>query len=330
MPLTRYLLLRVPPASDENHLRTKRAHLSIQVGGIHHLRDTLRELSRIAGYTISTIEAYVRLVDSDVDTLEESMLDIRNVLASARMHLSISVLRDPTSALLASFEISHLVAAAEDGLETGWHFSQGAASATAAIPTEKWSLLVHDVLLDIAIFHSRRGLVRRFGPSASRARQFSRMKAAFIVNAAGSDTFYGRIHGNAINANYLPMAAICRTPDGLDLRRLHELWNELDRSANVKGTLTLALDYIMAFHPRAGQLSRKRLISVIPTAPGSYILVRGEKRPKNPPLSVTIPSIMGTDRRSWHAGRLRVVNPMQGAQLRQYFPYLSLFPFEVL
>jgi hypothetical protein len=332
MPTSRHLLLRVPPPDSANHVRVRSIEASIQVTGIHHLRETLRDLSKLAGYTILPIDAYIRRVDSDADTLEESMLDIRDVLSTTRMHLSLNALPDPASSLLPTFEISHLIAAAEKGLQSGWHFNAGAASATIVTSLQSWPLLVHDILLDIAVFHSRKGLMKRFGTSASRSRQFSALKAHFILkNAKGGETFYGPVRSaNSEGASYLPVACLCRSAAGLNLQQFHDLWNDLDREVSSRNAPTNAVDYILAYHPKAHQLSRKRLSSLVPRNAGRYVLVRGEKRPKNPPLNRTVPRIFGTDRKRWHAGRLKVLEPTEATLLRKYFPYISLFPFEVL
>jgi hypothetical protein len=85
---------------------------------------------------------------------------------------------------------------------------------------------------------------------------------------------------------------------------------------------------ILQHHKKGNQISRQKLESLIRgLKPGSYFLMRAEKKPRRKLAAIQLSYFLGKGR--WKTGRLAVFEARDLQRYWPYQPYISIYRFEV-
>lgn len=135
-----------------------------------------------------------------------------------------------------SLGVSHLVGieAGDDG--HGWLPGRGYTSCVVRCREEQVSDVVHDVMLDIAMFHSWPQL-RELVPGPRSAAAFSESKVAF-ARKQGLRPYFGDLSAEA-GVAYVSLASTARGDDGIDFRAYEDTWRSFLEWWDGKGDFTL-------------------------------------------------------------------------------------------
>jgi len=278
---------------------------------------------------------------------------------TARALVSLLQLHDGPAPAGAELLQSHLVAVIIDGKteDINWRKAIGVTSAIVEASIDNYLWALEDILLDVVIFNSWPPIVASL-TTAAQKQEFSRRKVAFIDSRV-SDL---PVHLNDIrDVQYVSFATVCRTNERLDLPSYVQIWRDflssfgagdppqppptpaaptLMRRSEVRVTETsqkgvgsaskeavrLAVDYILAKHRKAGQISRRRLSKLIRTLPpGNYLLLRAESKPRLKQLQSAVNGVFSAGR--WRTGRLHVVPAADQPRFQVYRRYISMFRF---
>ncbi len=239
----------------------------------------------------------------------------------------------------------------------GWYAGGSVAQAVVRASEEDWPLVVEDVLLDVCM--------SRCYPNpplnlAIASHDLSTRKVAHVA-ALGKPSFYGRLHEEP---RYVSLASFSRGGSvAFDAEAYVALWasmladkadasrvfqrEELAQPAPIKFIVpgqkirdsipakeqsaeivqSVVAD-ILQQHKKGNQISRRKLASLIRVLkPGSYFLMRAEKKPRRKLAAIQLSYFLGKGR--WKTGRLAVFEARDLQRYWPYQPYISIYRFEV-
>jgi hypothetical protein len=224
--------------------------------------------------------------------------------------------------------VSHLVGVNITTATRGWFPSGGICDVVVHIPTHAVTRLLHDVLLDIAMYYSWPALVRRYSAPSAAAVGIDAQKVGFALNRKLS-TAYGPIDPAA---GYYAFASSCHRPDGFDYEKYERLWREFVVSLlppeEVADPGLPPTEQIFQYCRFRGELSPAAVAQVLaPLPPGAYFLVRYFR---NPPRSIDVRRVSQLfSSRKARRGSLTAIAAKELEMIARYFDYLQIFKFVV-
>jgi len=227
--------------------------------------------------------------------------------------------------------LSHLVAIQLTSANGGWHKSNGISSVRIETPVEKLSSLLHDIALDIAMFHSWPLLGEHYGFSIDKRIEFSRLKARFAAQVS-KDTYYGPISEPI--PDYISLASLSRQGSRFLPKDYLNLWEKFI-SSELLGIDETAItqkedpvDEILKFHQQRGQISRKRLSKAVATlTPDVYLFVMTRKRPATKQARLKLAGLF--KKKKYRQGLWLIIPFRDYRSNLNYLPFISLFKFRV-
>ncbi|MEA2558839.1 MAG: hypothetical protein QOH06_343 [Acidobacteriota bacterium] len=181
--------------------------------------------------------------------------------------------------------VSHVVTFIDAKKMHGWAAGAGASDANVKTSLDRLSLLVTDIVLDIAMFHSW-PFLRETRLTLKDKRAFSAKKVQF-AKERNLTSFYGRIDFEGLQ--YFCLASCVRrgtTFSSADCKNYEELWRDFLRDEIVGpivsvGSVEREMERISRSHVRGGQISRRKLSeSIASLGKGDYVLMIAARRPK--------------------------------------------------
>ena len=122
--------------------------------------------------------------------------------------------------------VSHLIICnAQRGTDEVWYELTPAPMSAVRIRAWKIAYLLHDVALDIALFHAGPKVSYLFGETIPGKQEYSSLKAQFIKDS-GTQTFFGDLDPHL---SYVCLSAAVREGDDLDLREYIRTWQRFLR-----------------------------------------------------------------------------------------------------
>jgi hypothetical protein len=300
------------------------------------LRESVEKLSILTDqvYPIVNLDMQFRYGDNPeiADCLTDSKVQNPNQYRACVFTIEIKD-NSPTS-LRKELGISHLVAVQVVRKGGGWSALGGLSSAKIEVPVELLQYLLHDIALDIAMFHSWPFLVEQFGASPEKGNQFSKMKAEF-ARQTKRKSFYGPINDESLD--YFPLAAYCRRGSGFDYDAYEKLWKEflqesiLGESRNlldVPQSSDNPIAYIFRHHEYKGQLSPEKISKdVSGLTRGVYLLLLTHKRPKRGIVRTHLAHMFG--RKRFRLGLWKIIPFSDFERYAREYPYITFFKFVV-
>lgn len=237
---------------------------------------------------------------------------------------------DPES--VSEFDLTHLVTIQVSGGKQGWYGSAGLSSAIVETTAAKVPALIHDIMLDIAMFHSFPLLASRRA-DLDFCRKFSEVKVKYARQQELS-TYYGPFRGD--NIQYFSFAAHCRSKEGFDYGKFDQLWTEFVSGEFIQRELPEApggleisvVDWILSIHKLSGQLSRRKIVNRVESLEsGTYIFVTNVKRPKRMKDRMLIAQLMAKPhwvRNHWTVARFEELSRFSRA-----LPFVTILKFRI-
>jgi hypothetical protein len=264
-------------------------------------------------------EAYLAAIPADLASKVRIVIDLNEMSEEAG------------PAILSKYGISHLIAIriTQDLSDVGVHASPQTTTIRADIKEVNW--LIHDVLLDIAMFHSFPHVERAAGQSLLSRIDFSLKKVQF-ANERQLRSTYGVLPDT--NALYFSFAAACRRRNGfLDLERYEALWAEfaqrfVDDEPFEGDPLLDPLTQIFTRHKHSGELSRKSIEATVKKlVSGPYLLMTTHRRPNQLRTREAVAQLFGASH--WQ-GMLWKVIPFEAyPQYARFYPHVTFFKFRI-
>jgi hypothetical protein len=225
--LQRTVVLSSDGHLNQRDLRIVTADIATLNDSIHNsirrLRD-MPELSELMVPTVTLSVAEVALSDGPIfETLDRAV-------DSGIEGIRVIVGTEPDSASTRDLEIidsvSHLViCSCEPGTNEQWYELPPAPLSGVRVRSWKIAHLLHDVALDIALFHAGPRISRMFGNSVEGKREYSALKVQFIRETA-SQSFFGDLDPAL---SYVCLSAAVREDENLDLRKYVHAWQQFVR-----------------------------------------------------------------------------------------------------
>jgi hypothetical protein len=291
------------------------------------LKQSTAELARASDQLVPEVRAHSssQYVDSDkVSAYFPDLAPQHATILRAAVHAV--GLDDDLPRSARSSAISHLVGVNVTSSTRGWHASSGLCDVVVHVPTRDVTHVLHDVLLDIAMYYSWPALVRRYPTTAASA--FNGQKVAFAI-ANKLATAYGHIDPKA---GYYSFAASCHLPNGFDYEKYDRLWRQfvtslLPPEEAIDPGLS-AEDQILRHSRFKGELSPRAVEEAVrPLKNGVYFLVRLARMPPRSIDHRRVSQVFGV--KSARRGSLAVVHHKKLDDVARYFDYLQLFKFVV-
>lgn len=333
----RYVLIVLPSISAweesvEDDLRT--ADLS----AAEQIERSLRKLERkLPGRPLRAISYQLYNHRGDEEDIR-SWLQKSNIPTSrTRAGVHYAKIGDSGSpALRAELGISHLVGVELSDDRRTWGQGRGITSAVVQLGPGLLPYLLHDLALDITMFHAWPGLERSMrGTRDSIA--FSRKKVEQLRARGITDCFYGPI---AEETEYISFAAAARGPDGIDFDLFLDLWTEFieewARIRSIPVTLLNAMPTVTdEIAHSAGRIAKQispRWVtrSVERLAPGPYRLLIARKRPAQEDVRNALAQFFG--RKHYRQNMVRIVREQDYTPARVpliFRPYIVAIRFLV-
>lgn len=306
------------------------------------IEDSIKNLSNLTDQILPSVNFQIPNFYRD----NASMIDgIKEVFAGASSTrgciLQVEVEDRESADVRRELGISHFVAIQIGNSDSGWWNSDGISSVRIRTTVNKLPLLIHDIAMDIAMFHSLPYLKETYGSSIEQRIDFSKRKAAFVIKKS-KDTLYGPIHDRELG--YLSLATSARTRSGFSPQEYVKLWHEfvddllqavpetavppIPGAPSAEGLSLDPIDQILKFHHQGGQLSRRKLTKHLDQlAPGTYLLLLSRKRPSTIKARRKVAALFGKKR--YRQGLWIIVPFSEYRSNQNYLPFVSFFKFTV-
>lgn len=233
--------------------------------------------------------------------------------------------------------LSHLVICTfEDGVAELWRGREGGPVSVARVNAWKVVYLLHDLALDIALFHSAPRISHIFAGSVEKKRAYSALKVQFIRETT-TESFFGNLDPSL---SYVCLSAAVRDGETLDLAKYIRIWREF--SAFVKAELPEpweeARNHIKAKEgafevfwkriPFRGELSKRKVREAyLGLSPGNWWFITTRRRPSDLMRAESLANLFATPR--WRRNLWRLV--ADGAEIRfgAFAEWVEFIPLEV-
>lgn len=227
--------------------------------------------------------------------------------------------------------ISHLVTVKPGASKATWEKGSHPCHAIVSLPVRMVSELLHDILLDIAMFHSYPELSINFTTKIENQSKFVKMKFDFLQRKQLTN-YFGALPD--AECGYVNFASACRTNEGVGYNKYINLWNEFIYSI-VSGNKTNSkeitsekaiLDDIVRNHKYGKQFSVKKLEAEISSLdPGIYALISTDVRPNRKEDRKKVSALMGSP--NWRNNRWRIKPFSEISWYLKYCPFLAFYKF---
>jgi hypothetical protein len=294
---------------------------------------SIEELSELTDQILPLISLEMPNFYRDSPNLIDGLQNVANRASTARACiLQVEIEDNEPPNRRRDLGISHLVAIQLGDKDGGWYSREGISSALIKTTVEKLPLLIHDIALDIATFHSWPFLNESFGSSLEGRIDFSKKKARFAIGKS-QETLYGPIHDQ--NLQYFSIAALSRKGSKFSSVDYLELWEEFI-SEELLDALPTPLEvprvdpaeWILKSHHQGGQISERKLRKHVgQLAPGTYLLLMTRKRPHIRKVRARLSALFG--RKNYRQGLWIIVAFKEYASNINLLPFISLFKFHV-
>jgi hypothetical protein len=226
---------------------------------------------------------------------------------------------------------SHLVeiSFSKKPTENGWFSAKSPACAHAICSLNEVYALMIDIALDISVFHSLPLLKDSYDTNARRQIlscekvQFARDRQLNASHLGIRDTKVGFI-------TFASFARRSSDPLDVDFRRYFEFWEEFikDRVLVEYKHIIDVVRYICTVHKKGGQLSQRRLYSLIEgLEDGLYVLIRSSKKPGTEKKKQTLLAML--EKTKWRSGHIKIVSYKDVNPFLRYWPHVECFTFPV-
>lgn len=247
--------------------------------GTGEVPQTAQSLRRNYGVSLPELSPEWDLVQTRKPTAAQTIAAFDGNRSEIRVTLHLDKLIDDTTTIqLDGFGISHLIGVSiSDADKATWQsLDSGGMIAIIDSPVTTLSLILHDVLLDMAMIHAKAQLWSGIREHLN-SHIIAELKAQFVREKNLLDHFPYKADGKC---RYLPLAAFARGNDEtLNLKSYIELWSEFALFANQNANLQLRVDrehfasQIVHSHVNGKQISLAKLSRQIgQLEPGHYCL----------------------------------------------------------
>jgi hypothetical protein len=304
---------------------------------------SIAEVSDITDQILPSINFEIPSIyrDGDGSSIMDGVNEAYDPRSARGCILQVEVEDRESSTARRDLGISHFVAIRLSDADAGWWNSDGISCVRIHTTIANLPLLIHDIALDIAMFHSWPYLKETYGSDIDQKIDFSKRKAAFVIEKS-RETLYGPINDQELG--YFSLATCARTRSGFSAKEYVKLWQEfvnhlLDGrpetdDSRPPGADTGAASFldpveqILQFHHQGGQISRRKLTNQLAQlAPGTYLLLMSRKRPGTISARSKLAAFFGKKR---YRQGLWIIVPFSDYQSNQnYLPFVSLFKFSV-
>lgn len=340
----RKIILSVLPSTQYTQSEERLSELPLLI--IHRVNDSITETTRMINERISATIPSLRLLIRKVpgsmrskDVLIDDESVVRKAIVRIFLYPDEKCEADIYSenSIMDKFDISHLVTIKLSNNVGKWSNSVDSNGVDIAVTQKDMELLLHDIMIDIAMFYGCRSIADIYGNDLESKKLFSATKVEFAV-ANGLINHYGQY---PIDLSYIPLSSFCRDrscPTEFKRDRLEELWLNLIEFVQLKqqssdmtpesNKILSPIEYIFNCHRHKGELSRKRLgRDVRNLEKGVYLLMTTNKRPKRKDVRNNILNVLG--RKMWRSRMHKIIRFEDYVKYRQYFPFFTFFKFEV-
>lgn len=290
IPLTRRTLL----ALHERERREAAEDLRYEVArAIEAINTTVLNLRKNYGLALP----YFRMQWDPVPTQNPTPAHTLDAYAGDCSAVRVSIALDPfdddtSEAQLARHGISHLIGLEVDSSITSptWKTNaDGAMLAKIKVRLDQIAWILHDIFIDMAIIHARGQLWSELKKHLTVA-ELAAQKVLF-ARSIGPKAFHMVDIGD--EALYIPISSMARInsdPTSIQLDKCIELWTEFAKHLSQTGIVNLAMTRaqiatnILKYHINGGQISQRKLATVIDTLPEGhyrfYFLIRSSNQTK--------------------------------------------------
>lgn len=310
--LRRHIVCVLPqkrsPETDKLTRNLQRANRRVNTA----LSESLKRLSTISEERVPHIEALIQLIYRDSNPIAATFDPV--LFPVPRHHrvgvFLIDVSDDDNDVPFDTGQISHFVEVllAPSLNSQGWFASRDGASASVSSTADNLEALIHDVLLDIAVYNA---MASSFAPwsDLEGRRAISALKVRFADEQA-LPSFFGPRVGDDLR--YFSFATACRTADGFDYEGYLNVWQRFGEWVRSDGDSGGNLPTVEPLTPpstleRMRQLFRffnqmplrvRKEIAVLPS--GKYHIVFPLRRPAITRTRDSVASFFS--RPSWRRG----------------------------
>lgn len=227
--------------------------------------------------------------------------------------------------------ISHLISIVPGGNKTVWKEGRHPCNIMVHLPLQKVSVLLHDILLDIAMFHSFPNLSMNYVKTLENQEEFAKLKFQY-AKQKNLNNYFGKLPEN--ESGYLSFASLCRSTSGINFNNYIKLWNDFICSLAITDTEQHILDKstkeivedIKNNHKYGKQFSLKKLEKEIDSlTSGTYALISTDVRPKRKTDRKKISALMGSP--NWRNNRWRIKPFPEIHWYLRYCPFLAFYKF---
>jgi hypothetical protein len=328
LPENRYLLVGLPVTGPKRRLRDElrrieaRANELIDISvlaleWVIHNRPLFPVHFIQMGQQTDHADAAVWFTTKTVNSPER----VRAVLYAATVSCSLDERRRST------LGISHLIGAHVHAAPSGWLPSSGMLNTVVGAPMADLPYLLHDIALDIILYHSYPNLARLI-KHRHLAEGFQNTKREFVSHQPGTNHF-GPV---SERATYASLASVFHGPQNFDYGGYAKAWDELIEHWAAKqdvpfGELCAAQDLalqIRALPKIGGLLPVNRIVKAAKRfAADSLVLTVVLKRPADIRLRESVAAYCGRSKYSHHMWRLLEQSEWREKTPLVFDPYIS-------
>jgi hypothetical protein len=299
------------------------------------LASSIEKLSIITDQIFPSINLDILTFYTDNTDIRDGIALTRKTSESRACIYQLDIVDTAPSELRKSLGISHLIAIQLGRRDLGWSHRNGISSVMVETTVDKLAYLIHDIILDIVMFHSWAILTERYGASIEGRIEISRKKGLF-AQERGLTSYYGPIQSPQIE--YFCFASHCRQGGVFSYEAYEELWKDFIQSELLEpydgpaydGAMTIdrLVELIVRNHRQGGQISKDKLrrqLAQLP--PGTYLLLMTRKKPYRIKVRLAIAREFG--RKSWRQSLWKIVSFKDYKNYMRAYPFVSFFKFTV-
>jgi hypothetical protein len=368
--MNRYVVAVFPPAAESKRSGERRRIQDIQLAETEinqMLRESIRALQVVAVGRVPTINVYVHSAYRRSMRVSEGFnTSLFKRPDELRAGVFLVDVEDDPPACPTEMDVpySHFVRITFSPGPRGWFVGDPLSYAIVRTTPAAFACLVHDVALDIAMFHSYGSLAATWGTSIAGRREFSIRKVAF-AKRLNLRTFYGPILDWRLR--YFSFAAACRTKciplESFQVAEYSSLWDRFivdsllvdptpsestpgqrrvpgrvhRRPEGVRKLERRApVSELTRYHRFAGQLPKARILAELQlrdASEGPFFLVIPQRRPPTTKERTAVASFFRRER--WRRGLFRIISATEFSTLSSQpaykrwdgAAYLSIFKF---
>lgn len=335
--LHRNILLILQPREKTTEqirsMQSKLLHTERKVNSL--LEESIEKLSTATEHIIPSVKVMVlpRYGDKQNLTAYLNHDQVSQPKDTRGVVYTVDIIDDGSSSLKNELKISHLVGIKVSKRNGVWSPGVGFMSATVETTLEKLPSLIHDIMLDVAMYHS--WLDSEEEDNYQKRAEFSAQKAQFALDHKLKGA-YGVPNKFVL---YFPLASHCREGNIFRYLDYEALWKELmsedvlsnqAQSVELSGSVAEIYDRLRRFHRDAGMLSLRRISTAIQNlSSGTYLLITTRRKPTNKKLRISVGNLLGASvwrKRLW---RISPFSELGNYSRHAASGFVTLFKFRV-